>query len=243
MSRKSTSEDGEDYAGEFASPPCFMHELDPSYLGMPVDPQQARDVARWRKCERERLIAARFAMPADERSEHAARMANGLDAFIAIAPETIISVYWPVRGEPDLRPWMTALCKKGVRIALPAVAGEGLPLLFREWLPGAKMERGFGNIPFPAGGAAVLPTILVAPLVGFDAAGYGLGYGGGFLNRTLAHLRPRPLAIGVGYPIGLISTIYPQAQDIPMDWIVTGCGSLRQRAGLQRRCRKRIAAM
>jgi 5-formyltetrahydrofolate cyclo-ligase len=232
MSRKSTSEDGEDYAGEFASPPCFMHELDPSYLGMPVDPQQARDVARWRKCERERLIAARFAMPADERSEHAARMANDLDAFIAIAPETIISVYWPVRGEPDLRPWMTALCKKGVRIALPAVAGEGLPLLFREWLPGAKMERGFGNIPFPAGGAAVLPTILVAPLVGFDAAGYGLGYGGGFLDRTLAHLRPRPLAIGVGYPIGLISTIYPQAQDIPMDWIVTGCGSLRQRAGL-----------
>ncbi len=232
MSRNSTSDDGEDCPGGFASPPCFMHELDPSYLGMPVDPQQACDVARWRKCERERLIAARFAMSADERSEHAARMANDLDAFIAIAPETIISVYWPVRGEPDLRPWMTALCKKGVRIALPAVAGEGSPLLFREWRPGAQMERGFGNIPFPADGAAVLPTILVAPLVGFDAAGYGLGYGGGFLDRTLAHLRPRPLAIGVGYPIGLISTIYPQAQDIPMDWIVTGSGSLIQRAGL-----------
>ena len=232
MSRNSTCEDGEDSPGQFASPPCFMHELDPSHLGMPVDPQQARDVACWRKCERERLIAARLAMPADERLEHAARMANDLDAFIAIAPETIISVYWPVRGEPDLRPWVTTLCKKGVRIALPVVAGEGLPLLFREWLPGAQMERGFGNIPFPAGGAAVLPTILVAPLVGFDSAGYRLGYGGGFLDRTLAHLRPRPLAIGVGYPVGLISTIYPQAQDIPMDWIVTGSGSLIQRPGL-----------
>jgi 5,10-methenyltetrahydrofolate synthetase len=164
--------------------------------------------------------------------EHAARIAKDLDGFIAIAPETIISVYWPIRGEPDLRPWMTTLCKKGVRIALPAVAGEGLPLLFREWLPGAQMERDAGNIPFPAGGAAILPTILVAPLVGFDAAGYQLGYGGGFLDRTLAHLRPRPLAIGVGYPIGLISTIYPQAQDIPMDWIVTGSGSLIRRMGL-----------
>ena len=162
-----------------------MHELDPSYLGMPTDPQQGRDVARWRKCERERLIAARFAMPADERLEHAARIANDLDAFVAITPETVVSVYWPVRGEPDLRPWMTALCQKGVRIALPAVA-----------------------------------------------AGYQLGYGGGFLDRTLAHLRPRPLAIGVGYPIGLISTIYPQAHDIPMDWIVTGIGSLMQRPGL-----------
>ena len=232
MSRNRTSEDGEDGPGQFASPPCFMHELDPSYLGMPADPQQARDVARWRKCERERLIAARLAMPADERLEHAARMANDLDAFIATAPETIISVYWPVRGEPDLRPWMTALCKKGVRTALPAVAGEGLPLLFREWHSGAQMKPGFGYIPFPAGGAAVLPTILVAPLVGFDAAGYRLGYGRGFLDRTLAHLHSRPLAIGVGYPIGLISTIYPQAQDIPMDWIVTGSGSLIQRPGL-----------
>jgi 5-formyltetrahydrofolate cyclo-ligase len=232
MSRNSTCEDGEDGPGQFASPPCFMHELDPSHLGMPVDPQQARDVARWRKCERERLIAARLAMPADERLEHAARIAKDLDAFIAIAPETIISVYWPIRGEPDLRPWMMTLCKKGIRVALPAVAGEGLPLLFREWLPGAQMERGFGNIPFPAGGAAVLPTILVAPLVGFDSAGHGLGYGGGFLDRTLAHLRPRPVAIGVGYPIGLIPTIYPQAQDIPMDWIVTGSGALIQRPGL-----------
>ena len=232
MSRNSTCEDGEDGPGQFASPPCFMHELDPSYLGMPVDPQLARDVARWRKCERERLIAARLAMPVDERLEHAARIAKDLDAFIAIAPETIISVYWPIRGEPDLRPWMTTLCKKGVRIALPVVAGEGLPLLFREWLPGAQMERGFGNIPFAVGGAAVLPAILVAPLVGFDAAGYRLGYGRGFLDRTLAHLRPRPLAIGVGYPIGRVSTIYPQAQDIPMDWIVTGSGALIQRPGL-----------
>ena len=232
MSRNSTCEDDEDGPGQFASPPCFMHELDPSYLGMPADPQLARDVARWRKCERERLIAARLAMPVDERLEHAARIAKDLDAFIAIAPETVISVYWPIRGEPDLRPWVTTLCKKGVRIALPAVAGEGLPLLFREWHSGAQMKPGFGYVPFPAGGASVLPTILVAPLVGFDSAGYGLGYGGGFLDRTLAYLRPRPLAIGVGYPIGSISTIYPQAHDIPMDWIVTGSGSLIRRAGL-----------
>lgn len=94
------------------------------------------------------------------------------------------------------------------------------------------MEQGFGTIPLPAGGASVIPTIIIAPLVGLDSAGYGLGYGGGFLDRTLAHLRPRSLAIGVGYPKGLISTIYPEAHDIPMDWIVTGSGALMQRPGL-----------
>ena len=127
---------------------------------------------------------------------------------------------------------MTALCKKGVRVALPVVAGVGLPLLFSEWLPGAQMEQGFGTIPLPAGGATVVPSILVAPLVGFDAAGYRLGYGGSFIDRTLAHLSPRPLAIGVGYPTGLISTIYPQPHDIPMDWIVTGSRALMRRLGL-----------
>ena len=47
-----TCEDDEDGPGQFASPPCFMHELDPPYVGMPADPQQARDAARWRTCER-----------------------------------------------------------------------------------------------------------------------------------------------------------------------------------------------
>ena len=106
-----TCEEDEDGLGQFASPPCFMHELDPSYVGMPVDPQQARDVACWRKSERERLIAARLALSADERLVHAARIARDLDAFLAIAPRSTVSVYWPVRGEPDLKPWMTALCK------------------------------------------------------------------------------------------------------------------------------------
>lgn len=46
-----------------------MHELDPVYTGLPaeVDTQQASDVMRWRKAERERLIAARLEVGADER--------------------------------------------------------------------------------------------------------------------------------------------------------------------------------
>ena len=33
--------------------------------------------------------------------------------------------------------------------------------------------------------------------------------------------RAKPLAIGVGHPVGALATIYPQPHDIPMDWIVT----------------------
>jgi 5,10-methenyltetrahydrofolate synthetase len=67
----------------------------------------------------------------------------------------------------------------------------------------------------------VTPQAVLAPLVGFDRECYRLGYGGGYFDRTLAALLPRPLAIGVGFELSLIETIYPQDFDVPMDLIVT----------------------
>jgi 5,10-methenyltetrahydrofolate synthetase len=208
--------------GTFASPPCYLHEIDPAYAGLIVDPSQARDVARWRKAERQRLIAARLTLPVAAREECAAHVAADLDHLIPFSPSTIVSAYWPFRGEPDLRPWMAAVHARGARIALPIVVGKGMPLVFREWYPRARLEPGIWGIPVPAEGAEVTPTVVIAPLVGFDHHGYRLGYGGGFFDRTLAALDPKAVAIGVGHPIGALPTIYPQRHDIPMDWIVTG---------------------
>jgi 5,10-methenyltetrahydrofolate synthetase len=92
------------------------------------------------------------------------------------------------------------------------------------------LERGIWNIPVPAKGDEVIPTVTIAPLVGFDAACFRLGYGGGYFDRTLASLESRPTVIGVGYAFAAIATIRPQRHDIPMDWIVTGDGSPRKRA-------------
>jgi 5-formyltetrahydrofolate cyclo-ligase len=68
------------------------------------------------------------------------------------------------------------------------------------------------------------------PLLGFDAAGYRLGQGGGYYDRTLANLPQRPLTIGIGYEFGRLETIHPQPHDIPMDAIVTERGVERARA-------------
>jgi len=141
---------------------------------------------------------------------------------IAASGAAIVSVYWPIRAEPDLRAWMRAACARGLRVALPVATELERPLTFREWRPGAPMARGLWKIPYPADGAQVLPTAVLAPLVGFDAACYRLGYGGGFFDRTLAAMTRKPVVIGVGYPQLRIATIYPQHHDIPMDWIVPG---------------------
>jgi 5-formyltetrahydrofolate cyclo-ligase len=78
------------------------------------------------------------------------------------------------------------------------------------------------NIPVPADGVEVVPDVLIAPFVGFDARNYRLGYGGGFFDRTLAGLATPRRVIGVGHPSGALPTIYPQPHDIPMDAIATG---------------------
>jgi 5-formyltetrahydrofolate cyclo-ligase len=83
------------------------------------------------------------------------------------------------------------------------------------------MSRGVWNIPIPAEGETVIPDVLIAPLVGFDSSGFRLGYGGGFYDRTIAHCQVKPLIIGIGFELGRLPTIYPQAHDIAMDLIVT----------------------
>lgn len=206
---------------EAGSSPCFLHELDAEgRLG--VDPQQARDVARWRKAERERLIAARLLLSVDHRAAQTSAIAAQLDRLIPPADGTIVSVYWPIRAEPDLRSWMRSKAVSGLRVALPVALALRQPLVFREWRPDAPMARGLWKIPYPAEGAEVVPTVVLAPLVGFDRACYRLGYGGGFFDRTLARMTHEPLVIGIGYPQALIETIFPQPHDIPMSCIVTG---------------------
>jgi 5-formyltetrahydrofolate cyclo-ligase len=187
-----------------------------------VDPVQARDVACWRKAERERLIAERLALSVELRATQTSAMTNDLDRLIPDRPDTIVSVYWPIRAEPDLRPWMRARWERGTRVALPVALALRQPLEFREWRPDAVMARGLWQIPIPADGLVVIPTVVIAPLVGFDTGCYRLGYGGGFFDRTLAAMAAKPLVIGLGYAGASIPTIHPQPHDIPMDWIVTG---------------------
>jgi 5,10-methenyltetrahydrofolate synthetase len=205
----------------------MLHELQPDRT-VGVDPEQARDVARWRKAERARLISARLAQPAEARAAQTGAMISRLDALVAPMFAPIVSLYWPIRGEPDLRHWMATLFGRGVRVALPVAVATGQPLLFREWRPNARLERGLWKIPYPADGAELVPTVVIAPVVGFDGSCYRLGYGGGFFDRTLARLNPKPTAIGVGYADAALATIYPQPHDVPMDRVVTGEGTLER---------------
>ncbi len=148
-------------------------------------------------------------------------IAERIDALIGEPNGRVVSLYWPFRGEPDLRPWMASLAARGGVPALPVVVAKAQPLVFRAYRPGDPLEKGVWNIPVPAAGAPVQPGVVIAPLVGVDPGNYRLGYGGGFFDRTLAAMPDKPLVIGVGYDLQRIATIHPQPHDIPMDQVVT----------------------
>ena len=219
------AEDDEQAGAHYASPPCFLHELQPEFQPeRAADTRAAADVARWRKAERERLITARLAVSADVRTAYASRIADRLDRTIGGFDGVMVSLYWPFRGEPDLRGWAQTVIDRGGKVALPVVVAKAAPLIFRNWKPGDRLEKGVWNIPIPAEGDPVLPDVVVSPVVGFDGSSYRLGYGGGFYDRTLAAMPRRPQVIGVGYELQRIPTIYPQPFDIPMDIVLTEAG-------------------
>lgn len=217
---------------EYASPPCFMHELMPDFRAPPARDNGWDDVLRWRKAERKRLIEARLALSADERQARSERIASLLDLVIGKFSGRVFGAYWPFRGEPDLRPLAEKVWAGGGMALFPVVVAKATPLVFRAWRSGEPLEKGVWNIPVPAQGEVAEPDVVIAPVVGYDSLCYRLGYGGGFFDRTLAAHSGKPVAIGVGYRLQKIETIRPQSYDIPMSAIVTEEGTVRPQRAL-----------
>jgi 5-formyltetrahydrofolate cyclo-ligase len=179
------------------------------------------EIIAWRKQKRDELITARMAAPRAEHADADAAIARRLDTCFEDVEPCLVGAYWPFRREFNVLPALDRLIARGFAIALPVVLGKGRPLEFRNWNRETKLASGVYDIPYPAEGAAVQPKMLIVPLVGFDADGYRLGYGGGFYDRTLEAMDPRPFCLGVGFELGRLPTIHPLPHDIPMNAIAT----------------------
>jgi 5-formyltetrahydrofolate cyclo-ligase len=160
------------------------------------------EVRAWRRSTRGDLLARRLAIPRSEKLFLRPVIGGQIPLHFPELAHACIGFYWPIKGEIDLRHLLRDFIGMGAAAALPVVVEKGQAVEFWEWHPRSKLARGFWNIPVPAERRPVRPTALLVPLVGFDGAGYRLGYGGGYYDRTLAGLDPRPLTIGVGYACG-----------------------------------------
>src|SRR5438067_10411363 len=181
---------------------------------MPPDPAALKD---WRKAQREKLIAARMALPAATLEAFRQRIDANLELSFPGLARCRLAFCCPIKGEYDARHFARTLRDRGALTALPVVVAPKQPLIFREWHPGVRLARGPLNIPYPVDSAEVQPDAVLLPMNGWDAQGYRLGYGAGFFDRTLASLAKRPVVIGVSYELPRLDTIFPQPWDHPMD--------------------------
>ncbi|MDP5009525.1 MAG: 5-formyltetrahydrofolate cyclo-ligase [Glaciimonas sp.] len=169
------------------------------------------------------LLTARKAISEDQRhvfdAEIAKRVAAWAVQLIKNKPTIVLGVYWPIRGEPDLRPAYAQLSSLGVLLALPIVLEKDCALRFLRWTPGETMTQDRFGVAIPVNEEIIHPHALLIPCVGFNSGRKRLGYGGGFYDRTLA-TTPRPQTVGIAYS-SAFAEFACASHDIAMDMIFT----------------------
>lgn len=182
------------------------------------------------------VTAAKAALRAECRRARRARPRRGEDgeaiaaralAAVSFPPGAAVAGYWPFADEADPRPLMRALAARGHPLCLPVVAGRGRALVFRAWAPGDALEAGAFGTRVPAACTPErTPRAVLVPLLAADRAGFRLGYGGGYYDRTLAAL-DGALAVGVAFCDQLRDAVPRGRHDRALDWLATERGALR----------------
>ena len=156
-----------------------------------------KSLRRQLQAERQTLI---------DRHQRAMQLQEVLRAWLIERPETAIGAYWPIKGEFDALPALFRWTEVDDErcIGLPVIDKTTKQLSFQMWFPGCEMEEDAYGIPKPKGTPAFAPNLLLVPCVGYGPKGLRLGYGGGFYDRTLATLQPRPFTVGLAYTNGFV---------------------------------------
>ncbi len=176
---------------------------------------------------RNERLALRDAMAPEARIEGSLAMVELAGDRIAFAPGTVISGFWPIRSEADIRPLMAHLRTRGARLCLPVVLDRET-IIFRELAVGAPVVKtGFGTTG-PGPEAAVLdPDILLVPLSAFDRAGHRIGYGAGHYDRAIDRLKAKgrvPRLIGIAFDCQEVASVPAEPHDVALDAILTESG-------------------
>jgi 5,10-methenyltetrahydrofolate synthetase len=201
---------------------------------------------------RKALIKERLNLP--DRLQRADLLQRVMRIWLFGRSDSVIGAYWPIKGEfdplPALYRWQedailnqslaaspdlaevenaqlvteSIAARSPRKIGLPVVNKLHKTLTFHAWYPGCPMEEDAYGIPKPKDTELIVPTLLFVPCVGYGPGGYRLGYGGGFYDRTLATLQPKPVTVGLGFTNGWLPELEPEAHDVPLDALLNDNG-------------------
>lgn len=151
-------------------------------------------------------------------------VARQIDAHVPLDPtQDCVAVYYASGGEIASNDLIALLRARNVPLALPVTHENGL-LSFRIF------ETDTDLVPDAAGMAAPdthaparHPSVIILPLLAFDASGARLGRGGGHYDRTLAGLRKKchVRAIGLAFDEQMVEKCPVEPHDAPLDMVAT----------------------
>ncbi len=176
---------------------------------------------------RKQSLARRDALAIEQRLEKSLAMSTYAGHSITFSPGTILSGFFPIRSEPDIRPLMSDLKAHGARLCLPVVMDKET-IVFRELVLGADLvDTGFGTRGPGPEAAELDPEIMLVPLAAFDGQGNRIGYGAGHYDRAIARLRRKsrpPQLIGIAFDCQEVPQVPFEPHDVALDSIVTESG-------------------
>jgi 5-formyltetrahydrofolate cyclo-ligase len=178
---------------------------------------------------RKRVAALRRALTADARAQRAAQMCQHLTALPEFAAARVVAAYMPLRFEIAPTQAMERALELGKVVVLPRVDALTSTITLHRYQPGDELvESGF-MVREPLENAAIVPPqdvdVVWVPGLAFDAKGQRLGYGQGFYDRLLLHMRA--LRVGLAFDFQLLAEVPSFPHDLPVDCVVTDHRVLR----------------
>lgn len=176
---------------------------------------------------RRELRRQRAGLPAAAR-HHAQRKAlHHLQHYRLWRAARCVALYLAYGSEFDCGEFIRLAWRQHRRVCVPRIVGAG----HMRWIaltPQTSLRRNRYGIPEPVGQRYLAgrqqPDLILVPLLGYDAAGYRLGTGGGYYDRLLARRGPRPRRVGVAFSCQYVADLPRDPWDQPLDGILTERG-------------------
>ena len=141
---------------------------------------------------RQKMMAERYALSEHEKADAEKVMISKILSLTSFRFAKTILLYYPIKGEPDLRPLAKAAFLAGKQVAFPRCHTESCTITYHyvdsldELTDGTYgTKEPFPNAPMYTPSQCQNDMIIV-PGISFDINGYRLGYGKGYYDRFLS---------------------------------------------------------
>ena len=174
---------------------------------------------------RARLLAARAALPAEQRAAAGRAIRDALLDRPEVQMAGTIAAYYSIGAEPGTHSLVYALWKRGSYVLLPVLRPDG----DLDWasyegpeslVPGPRGLLEPGEPPRGPGAVARADAVLV-PALAVDRAGNRLGRGGGSYDRALARVGPLVPLIALVYDGELVDRVPAEPHDVRVRAVVS----------------------